>query len=141
MPHLLWTMCCAEPIVDQRNNILSLIHIVEEVTVRAPGAVAGDLIHVVTLWQKQSLESGEPEDFRYRIRFLSPSGETLSASPEMNASIPQERLRAMVAIQGLPLRQSGNHHWVIEVEEDGKWPEKGRLPLMVKIQPLPPVQA
>ena len=107
------------PIVDAQSNLLSLINIVEEMGVPAQAAVLGAVIYLVSQWEKDNLADENAEVFRYRIRLLSPAGDQVGTSNEMEQTVGNDRLRSMVGLRGLPLKEEGYYHWVIEVDETG----------------------
>ena len=140
MPDLLWAICCRRPLVDNRTNSLSLIDVVEDLYVVGGSGLIADQAVVVTLWEKSSDYNNEEETFELHLRFCDPNGADLVPPFEKTNSIPKanERLRYIYMFANLPVKEAGDHHWVIELRQNGEWEEKGRVKIRVKAVNLRP---
>lgn len=139
MPRIVWAVCCERPIVDMQTNNLSLIGLIEELTLPAPRVVLGGPMHIVCLWER-SLPNEEAEEFDYRVQLVRPDGTLAYEGESMTMGIPANilRLRTLLAFAGAPFDQSGRYEWVVQLAEDGEWSERFRLPLNVKLTNLSP---
>lgn len=143
MPNLLWAICCRRPLVDSRTNSLSLIDVVEDVHVVGGSGVIAEQTAVVTLWEKGSDCKNEEETFELRLRFFDRNGTDLVPPFAKTYSIPKgnERLRNIYVVAGLPVKEAGDYHWVIELRRNDEWAEMARVKIRVKAVNLPPPPA
>ena len=130
MPKLIYSILCEKPLIDARSNQLSLIGIVEQITVPVIPVVAPLLLNVVTLWVKTA--SGE-ERFKYRISIQpAPPGEEPFIQ-EFENVIPAEksRLRTCNGFGGIPINSEENISFTIELFEDDAWVEKNKIDVCI----------
>ena len=140
MSRLVWAICCERPIVDAETNSLSLINIIEELSVPAPEAVLGERVHIISLWEKAADLEGREDAVRYRVTLTTPDGEVVGRSVVIDNAIPptHARLRSVLALEGIPLKGGGRYAWRVEIEKDEQWEAISELPLIVKISELAP---
>ncbi len=135
MAEHLWTVLCSKAVIDQDTNNVSLIEIVEELTL---SPLAGDKMvtlpvsfELVTLVKRS--EPDQPESLMGQVSLLTPKGnKQLSAQFEINLS-EKPRLRTRMRMSALPLEGPGVYHFLIEFLDKAtdKWSEAYRLPLDV----------
>ena len=133
----LWTILCARCILEANTNSVSLIDVLENVTVSTGGQPAFQANwSLVTDWRRQdeSLESRG----RARIELIAPSGETIGSSPvEYDIDLATtDRARAIVAIPLMPIRGEGRYLFRISLQTQGEkeWREVFDYPLVVTLQ-------
>jgi hypothetical protein len=141
----LWTIPCRVSITDRGSNNVSLIEVIEEVTVVDWLAAGGrpDLIpaflEVVTLWTRDDISV--PATGWGKLAFISPTNEEITAITFEVDLRTTQRARTAGKFVGIPIRAPGLHHFVVsrkEREED-VWQEAARIPLVVNIErPEPP---
>jgi hypothetical protein len=136
----LWTLACRVSLVDQESNNVSLIQVLEELTIPTvapqvfgPGMVLA-MFDVVTLWGRENEEQGTQG--RGRISIISPTGDELLAQ-EYEVDLREvRRARSVSRMLGFPAQGSGQYGFRIErrVAADGQWERVAVVPLWVNIQ-------
>jgi len=115
MRHI-WTVVCANAVIDRYTNNVSLLNVLEQVTVQGNLAQAGLLplsLDVLTLWSRET--PGVPETASARLTFRS-SQDDILATHESDIQLTQnERLRSRVSFQGLPLRGPGTYIFQVDL--------------------------
>lgn len=133
MARLLYALCCMRPLVDSTTNNISAIDILEEITMTKPQTIFGLPLSIVTLWKREE-KTEVNEYFKYRIKFVDPSGQEQKMFEANDNVIPQEisRLRSMYTIGGIPFKDDGPYNIVIELESSSQWAEVATLEIDVK---------
>ena len=140
----IWAILCQNTIIDQRSNNISLIEVIEELTVPVPPPelmTEGDgelsmLVdgNLVILWTRSDLNV--PEKAQTRSRIISPNGgEAQSGDFEIDLTeIVRARVIGRIA-ELPPLTQTGEYTIKIETKvDDSEWQEEFELPLWVNVQ-------
>ena len=139
-----WAILCQNTIIDQRSNNISLIEVIDELTVPAPppelvteaNGELGMLFdgNLVILWARSDL--GTPEKAQVRSRIIAPNGGE-ARTGEVEVDLTEiVRARAIGRIAELPLfTQVGEYTIKIETKaHDSEWREVFELPLWVNVQ-------
>jgi len=74
-----WSIACEHAVVDRYTNNVSLLHIIDQITVRVPPEPASPIpisLDVMTLWERGDAES--PESGESRTVIVTPQGEEVS---------------------------------------------------------------
>lgn len=133
----IWTVVCSRAVVDQRSNNISLENIIEQVSVAgapAPGTGLRFPLDVMSLWTRADLS--EPDQGQGRLRFLSPSGETIAEREfEINVSGDIKRYRANIHLEGLPLKGEGQYTFHTDFWDGSEWREVASIPLEIVFEP------
>ena len=142
---VLWALLCGNVITDQRTNNVSLIEIIEQITVPAPppGSVAevdgqsGTLFNmrIVVLWARSDRDV--PEKGQARVRMIAPDGKESQSMEHEVDLIKLPRVRAIGHIVGFPfpLTHEGEHFFRVEKQTaDSTWKTVFELPVWVQIQ-------
>ena len=137
----LWTVPCRVTITDQQSNNISLIEVLEELTVPPPNsripltvAFSPLMIDLVTLWSRGNPD--EPEFGNARSSLVSPAGETMIEQVVELDLRERRRFRTIGRFLGLPLQQAGTYAWRVEKRqgENATWEEVARVPLEVHVE-------
>lgn len=143
MAEHIWTVVCDNAVVDKRTGKVSLLNVVDRITVADPNeelrtlgkkdnTVVPITLWLVSWWQRSNPSEGEVVDIRVLIR--SPKGERI-LNPEI-ASIDlkeSHRGRLFTLIPALPLRGAGQYRVCVEYETPkGKWRQVASSPLDVR---------
>ena len=142
---VIWALLCQYVITDQRSNNISLIEVIDGITIPAPPPVnvpetSQDSrlnlnASLVALYARS--DHGLPEVAQSRLRIVSPEGaQILSEEQEVDLT-DATRARAIGQIIGLPtpLPQDGEYLLKIEVKApDSGWEEAFELPLWVDLE-------
>jgi hypothetical protein len=121
------------------NNTVSLIKLLQEVTVQVPAGVtlpsnAGSLMQ----WTILSIFEQEPGDetkkFEQYSAFESSSGAILFQAPISLFEIKAEQHRITTQVNGMPVGHVGKHHLKCFIREKGttQWKECGSYPIRIK---------
>ena len=137
-----WSLICRQPIVDAFTQTLTIVEVLEEIQVgfeSVGGPVTGPLptaaidMVIVSLWMRSG---DEPEETRFRARFVSPSGKVVGETEQPVSLKDHQRARNLLHARRLPVPESGTYR--IEIQEPtkgGRWRTVATLPLDVKVMP------
>jgi hypothetical protein len=138
----LWTIPCRICTTNRDTNNLSLIEVLEEVTIPSvlpPPEEAHTLVpaffELVTSWERENAD--RPERGYGRLSLISPQGVSLHDHEyEVNLSELQ-RMRSVMKFLALPANASGRYVFRTEsrATADAPWNIVGEVPLMVNILP------
>ncbi|MBL6960578.1 MAG: hypothetical protein ISR59_05675 [Anaerolineales bacterium] len=131
----IWSVVCQGSIEDKSTNLLSIINILEELTIEGDPSSDKILplpIQVVTLWTRTN--SDIPAQAESRYTFVSPSKTILKEQPlKINLS-KYQRLRARVNFSMLNFTEgSGIYTFCVEYRgnQTEEWTEKASIPIDV----------
>lgn len=134
----IWTVPCRQAIIDRDTNLVSLLNVIEQVTIpekpRSEGIVPVQ-VEVVSLWQRS--DPGVPSESRARVTFRSPTGEDLAAG-EFELDLSQwQRLRTRHCFRGLPVREEGQYRFSVELWQGSgaQWEEVASIPMEIVFRP------
>ncbi len=136
MPKHRWTIPCESAIVDAQSNNVSLINIIERVTVppKAEGIPARFIL--ATLWEREG--DGE-EEFTYRILWRPPKGRDFCPTPDAIAGkieADKRYLRVFLEVRGLPLRGAGDYVFAVQTPRgEDRWQTKATVRIRVVYEP------
>ena len=142
---VIWAILCQNAIVAQESNNVSLIEVIDELTVPAPPPrrsqesteEIGLLFdaRLVILWSRDDL--GTPESGTSRTRLVDPDGRE-SLSPEIEIDLTNFlRSRSIGRFGAFPFSptREGEHLFKIEVRTPAsEWVQVAELPLLIQIQ-------
>ena len=139
MPQLLMFAPCERIIVEQGANSISLISVLQEVTVTPPAsglasdAVAATVWYVLAMWQREDGEAVKP--LKQRVTVEDPTGKT-AIETFTDFDLTKGSHRNIGMIQGLPVGVAGRYTLRLALQaEDGAWKELATYPLAVKHSP------
>ena len=133
----LWSIACSRTSVDKESNNISLFEVLEQLTLSGgpiqpqPGkkGVVPILFEIVSLWTKE--HENETIKGRGRTVLVAPSGTELPMV-EFDVDLSQhQRSRTINRITGLPIGEEGKHYFRVDLQENGRWAEQGRVPLQI----------
>jgi hypothetical protein len=129
----IWTVVCSRAVIDNQSNNFSLQNVIEQLSVQdRPGPEKRLYIrlNVASFWVRT--DPAVPATGFFRLRLQLPSGETVDMADELEIDLAEhERFRTRVALLGLPLREPGRHHFVVDLRSDGEteWRRVSAVPL------------
>ena len=140
-----WAILCESAIVDKDTNNVSLVNVVEELTLPAappeiaatsdPSQLKPVSLAIVTLFARS--DPSVPESGEAQIKIVAPDGR-IGLSGQISVDLIQhERLRAIGRTFQMPFpdRLAGQYLLKVEVKTAGlDWEEMFSLPLQVKVQ-------
>ena len=142
---VLWAILCENVIINQQTNNVSLIEVVDQITVPAPppGNVVkpdekiGTFLNMrlVVLWARSDRDV--PESGQARIRIIAPDGKEAQTTEHHVDLSEVPRSSAIGSIVGFPfpLTDEGEHLFRVEKRTpDSSWSKEFELPLWVEIQ-------
>jgi len=133
-----WSVLCETSLLDQDSNLISLINVLEEITIPeepAEGKALPIVVNLVSTWIRSDLNT--PGKGQSRINFVSPSGNTLQSLANDVDLTNHERLRAKGQFRGLQAPEAGQYHFYIEFREDDhqEWSKVASVPFKVNFRP------
>lgn len=138
MPKLLLLAACEQAIIDL-NNTVSLMKLIDEITVQVPAGVA--LLPnagIPMQWAIVAIFEQEPGDqdkkFEHYTGFISSSGDTFFQSPISLFELKTDQHRITTQVNGMPVGSVGKHHVKCYIREKGTthWTECGSYPIKTK---------
>jgi hypothetical protein len=150
----IWSVLCAHSIIDRETNNVSLIEVVEEVTVQAPIPPGPEgkpplltiTPTIVTLWRREPED--QPTKGRGRMLILAPYQNKPKQISVYEIDLSEKlRLRLYGTLPGIPFRGPGTYRFVIQLQDEGEqeWKEVTSIPLRIVMRAaetpsLPPAQ-
>ena len=139
----LWAIFCRYSIVDELSKKMSLIEVIDVITLAAPVAESqpqADIEDIeyfrgslVVQMARSNLH--QPEKSKIRVRLVAPNGDEAIAPVQEVDLTESSRIRLVAQLVGLPLSQSmGEYTFKIDWQtEDHVWEESYSLPLWVEL--------
>lgn len=147
MAEHLWTVLCARCLVDAETNNVSLIDVIEQLTLAGdppklppdgkPIILAGTQLNVVSLWTRADLTRSERVTFRLVV--ITPDGKRIVPKEQHDLDLEnQRRMRVFLRLNSFPYRGPGDYNWLIEERQQTKsgkpkWTKVARIPLEIKL--------
>ncbi len=133
-----WSVLCETSLLDQDSKLISLINVLEQLTipeVPAPDKELPIVVNLVSTWVRSDLNI--PSQGQSQINFVSPSGNVLQALANNVDLTKYERLRARGQFRGLKLPEEGQYHFDVEFREDDQhdWLKVASVPLKITFKP------
>ncbi|MFH0989118.1 MAG: hypothetical protein V1799_03780 [bacterium] len=135
----IWTVLCTNSVIDEGTKNISLIQVVEQLTVIGTPPIEGQVgivpfnFDVVSLWERFPID--KPEKKRCKMRQLDPSGEVIKEQIYELDLTAHSRFRTITKIGGLPIKRGGRHLFNVSYEETpNKWIDVASIPLMIQFQ-------
>ena len=117
-----WTIACHHAVVDTYTNNVSLLQIIDQITVKRlleRGEAIALPFELMTIWERG--KEGESEAAVIRFVLESPDGNELG-STEVPVDLTQhQRSRARLMVAGLPFHGYGRYRLRVDLREDGDW--------------------
>ena len=133
----IWSVLCENSILDQDTKLISMINVLEELTIPdepVPDKILQVVVSLVTLWVRSDIHT--PSQGFARYDFTSPSGEVLQSLEQPVDLTKYERLRARGQFAGLKLPEAGQYYFNIKFRgnERDEWDRVAALPLKVNFK-------
>lgn len=139
-----WSVLCLQSIINEHTKNISLIEVLEQLTITGPPLPEGQegavpiTFDVVSLWTREP--DSQPARGSARLSLLSPTNSVIKGDVEYAVDLPDPvlRTRTVTRITGLPFRRAGIYHFRIQLREEGEaeWRDVAIIPLQIVIQPL-----
>ena len=136
-----WSIACHHAVVDRYTNNVSLLHLIEQITMTGrpePDGLIPITFDIMTLWERGELD--EPETRMSRIVVLNPDGcECELAERSINLT-EHQRLRARLTVTGVPFQGFGRYCFRTDIKDGETWLDVGRVCIDVAQGEAKPVQ-
>lgn len=137
---LIWAVLCRHAIVEQDTNTLSLMDVIEQITIEfnddfVPAPIEPNALPIalelITLWQRGPDRSGGT----FKIALRTPHGTTAPghATGTIEQS-PARRARITTRVPNLPWRGEGEYAFVVQFSSNGKWKTVADVPFLLKMK-------
>lgn len=134
-------MLCARSIIEGSTGLLSLIDILEEVTLGELPPLEDNKeqiirfpVSVVSLWQRKP--ESDPTKGTVRLSLISPHHEIIKEF-EYDADLTKEkqRLRTIARLDGIRFRGVGTYQFLVQIrgEKETAWREVATIPFPIKL--------
>ena len=130
----IWSVLCSKSLIDNETNNLSLIEIIEELTVEnftKPGVTKIDY-EIVSLWHRAKAE--KKGKIEYKINLVTPSGKD-KGGPEVKCVFEPgiQRNRSKVIFEAFPLDELGLYRFQVLLKKSGsKYLKVASIPITIK---------
>ncbi len=149
MAEHVWSVLCDRSVIDKSSNQVSLLNVVESLTLFMDGEELEKLrrsesdsaelpafrrrMHFVTWWVRSDLDT--PETVPIRVVLISPGGERGEAAHATVDLSENSSYRIQIAIDGLRFLGEGRY-WLAVEEQRGpeEWHEVARVPLRLTLR-------
>ncbi len=143
MARLIWSLLCDRPIIDAYRNSISVIDVVEVLTIQGPPlpkdgvpVVVPIEITLVSLWMRSELE--KPERIAARPVIVTPDGDERFGKPIDGDLESAPRTRLIQRFTSFPLAGSGEYTIRIESRSEGEeWQRVADFPIEVRFREAP----
>lgn len=144
----LWSVVCASSIVDKETNNMSLINLIENlnITIQETPEVKAQYeksgwyatpINLKVVSHFHRIEKGSDLSFSFQMQVIDPNGKALGHNAEGTMAFPKDlkNMRMVVALNGLPVAQSGQYHVAVQMKDVGEdtYLEIQKIPLEVQV--------
>ena len=132
-----WSILCQQSIIDKRTNNISLISVLEEISISDPPhdkriAIGGDM-SLVVLWSRSNPEEPEKET-ACRVVLRSPENKILETSDDVSVNLgAHERIRTVFRRQHFPIVGPGIYQFVVQIKNEKRWKKVCSVPLKVTV--------
>jgi hypothetical protein len=142
----LWSVLCVRAIVDRDLNSLSLIDVIEQLSVNAPIPKPGEPgfvnmgLTVASLWRRTDLNKQALGECSVVLRFPDGTEQPLPVNLVIDLK-RYERMRTLGRLNGVPVGEPGTYRFLVRFKPNGedKWTEVASLPMEVVFQEaIPP---
>lgn len=142
MADLRWSLICRRAIVDKASNLLTLIDLLEELTIDGeevlPDPEPGDTgvatdAQLVCLWTRS--DPSEAEHFWQTVALVGPNGETNTPDVKVEVELADhKRIRVMAGIKAVRFYGLGTYRFDIyfSKNEESRGKKVGSVPLDIK---------
>jgi hypothetical protein len=144
MPKLMAFLPCERVVIDQEDNLMSIVSIIERINVHVspevpipPGVVAFSNWVLVAIWRGIAQEVGK--SYEQHLQVIQPGGKI-----DVDAILPFDMtdiwFKSKIKMQGFPVDTPGDvllRMSIREAHHDGKWQKAGEYPIMVLHVPSP----
>ena len=123
-----WSALCQKSVVDATTNNISLIDIFERLEISPPKNVLKDKVakvlvpvnfELVNLWSRANKK--DEAVISTRVTFNGPSRKEMRHfEKELIIPLGKTRMREIIKIQGLPVKESGIYTFVVSVKQSGQ---------------------
>ncbi len=146
---VIWAVLCEKSLTDSETNNVSLINVIEEVTVPAqppiklsdlglPEGIVPTVLELVVLWVRSNLD--EPEHGQGRVQIAIPNSYDASTQQFEVDLTHFLRLRSRIKLTGIPAGGEGIYLFKIAGKTaSSDWTEMFELPLRLAFQTQDPV--
>jgi hypothetical protein len=127
-----WTVVCTRALIDRDTNNISLVEVLEQLTVAGALPETINLVmEIVTLWERHDLDA--PARGRAQVRLVTPDGQLANPLQYDVDLTTHVRTRSRVQVPGFPFRGFGRYEFRLELQPDGgvDWHEVSRTPLQI----------
>lgn len=143
MAKLNFALLCSRAIVDKETSQLSIIDVVEGVTIKAPAEAIKDTstvyplqIPLLLVLDVSRSQADVPETVQMRVRALAPNGTDFGGGElalELQGAV---RGRGFMTVSNLPVSSEGTYIFDVKtLSSDGNWSTAAEVSFSVTISP------
>ena len=135
----LWNILCTQAVIDKDSNNISLLNVIERITIQArptPGGIFPYRMDLASFWTRDNPKVPEKEGVS-RISLKSPSDNTLG-SWEIGVNLSRHsNSRSKLQLLTLPIGEAGIYKFMVEyrASKRGRWKKAGEVPLEIIFNP------
>lgn len=134
-----WSILCSHAVVDRFTNNVSLLDLVEQITVGSSETPSGPIpiaLDLMTMWERTV--SDAPEASRSRVVIVSPDGTEDELAQSTIDLTGHQRLRIRLRVMGIPFHGFGRYRFRVDRQVGDGWVPAGHTELHVVAGPVRP---
>lgn len=118
-----WAMLCLRSIVSQSTNNVSLIEVLDDITIQPPPDSEEQPFQPINFdfvmyWKIQN--DNQEDDYRFRFRIVAPSGKVLLESEQVVDFTKFPKPIMVYSFSGLPIAGSGSYEFQIQIPNNSE---------------------
>jgi hypothetical protein len=134
----LWTILCKDTTLDRDTNLISMINIVEGVTMQAEivgKENMGIMINLKMVSRIVFKKEKKDREMIFRVSMITPDGKKILPGNEgRSVEIPsnKDNLRLIDNVEAIPFAGFGEYNFVFEIKQGDKFKEVYKTPLKLE---------
>ena len=133
-----WTVLCSRAVVDEYSKNASLQNTLEQIVIATeplPETLIPFRHDVMSYWVRS--DPDVPAKGKTRLSVVLPSGDVFGSNELEIDLVAHTTMRNRIHFEALPIAEAGRHHFVVELQIEGKeeWQQVAAIPLMLIFAP------
>ena len=141
----IWTVICRKSTVDQESNNISLIEVVEQVTISGKQKSDSTEIlvpmdfEIISLWSRDC--DGVSVRGTAKIILINPNNEEITIK-EIDIDLTvYKRLRTRIKFATFGVKYPGRHEFKVFLKNNSEWNEVANIPVQIDVEPQKEINA
>lgn len=132
-----WTVLCSRIIIDRDKNNVSLIDVIERLTLHVPPNLPESVlpaahIELASLWARSDGQT--PTYGKCRVRFEDPTGKEHELAVEQEIDLLSHMRLRTIARLDIGFNQEGTYKIRVDLKKEKRWKKVAQIPLEIRIK-------